>query len=68
LLHFKEYFTTNTYTVLPWFSKLLYSVAHLSLREGAYRVLERKPEWKRPLGRPRYRWEDGIKKDLQEIE
>ena len=30
-------------------------------RRGAYRVLEGKPEGKRPLGRPRYRWKDNIK-------
>jgi len=33
-----------------------------------YRVLVRKPERKRPLGRPRLRWEDNIKVDLQEEE
>jgi hypothetical protein len=32
---------------------------------GVYRVLVGKPEGKRPLGRPRYRWEDYIKMDLQ---
>jgi len=32
-----------------------------------YRVLMRKPEGKRPLGRPRLRWEDNIKMDLQEV-
>jgi hypothetical protein len=32
-----------------------------------YRVLVWKPEGKRPLGRPRHRWEDNIKMDLQEI-
>jgi hypothetical protein len=31
------------------------------------KVLVRKPEGKRPLGRPRCRWEDGIKTDLREI-
>jgi hypothetical protein len=34
---------------------------------GAYRVLVGKPEGKRPLGRPRSRWEDNIKIDLQEV-
>jgi hypothetical protein len=34
---------------------------------GMYRVLVGKPEGKRPLGRPRYRWEDNIKVDLQEV-
>jgi hypothetical protein len=32
-----------------------------------YKVLVGKPEGKRPLGRPRRRWEDGIKMDLREI-
>jgi hypothetical protein len=34
---------------------------------GMYRVLVGKPEGKRPLGRPRHRWEDNIKMDLQEV-
>jgi len=32
-----------------------------------YRVLVGKPEGKRPLGRPRHRWEDNIKMDLHEV-
>jgi hypothetical protein len=36
-------------------------------RRCIYRVLLRKPEGKRPMGRPRYRWEDSIKMDLQEV-
>jgi len=36
-------------------------------RRGIYRVLMGKPEGKRPLGRPRHRWEDNIKMDLQEV-
>ena len=36
-------------------------------RRGLYRVLVGKPEEKRPLGRPRNRWEDNIKMDLQEV-
>jgi hypothetical protein len=35
---------------------------------GVYRVLVGKPEGKRPVGRPRRRWEDNIKMDLREIE
>jgi hypothetical protein len=34
---------------------------------GVYRVLVGKPEGKRPLGRPRRRWEDNINADLQEV-
>jgi hypothetical protein len=36
-------------------------------RRGAYRVLVWRPEGKRPLGRPRTRWEDNIKMYLQEV-
>jgi hypothetical protein len=36
-------------------------------RRGVYRGLVGKPEGKRPLGRPRYRREDNIKIDLQEV-
>jgi hypothetical protein len=42
-------------------------VARKGDRRGVYRVLVGKPEGKRPLGRPRRRWEDNIKMDLQEI-
>jgi hypothetical protein len=34
---------------------------------GVYRVLVGKPEGKRPLGRPRLRWEDNIRMGLQEV-
>jgi len=34
---------------------------------GVYRVLLGKPEGKRPLGRPRRRWVDNIRMDLQEV-
>jgi hypothetical protein len=34
---------------------------------NVYRVWAGKPDGKRPLGRPRRRWEDGIKMDLREI-
>jgi len=43
-------------------------VARMGERRGVFRVLVEKPEGKRPLGRPRRRWEDNIKKDLQEVE
>jgi hypothetical protein len=35
--------------------------------KGVHRVLVGKPEGKRPLGRPRCRWEDNIKMGLQEV-
>ena len=44
-------------------------VGHVAYMGGtsAYRVLVGKPEAKRQLGRPRLRWEDNIKRDLQEV-
>jgi hypothetical protein len=36
-------------------------------RESVYRVLVWKPEGKRPLGRPRRRWENNVRMDLQEV-
>jgi hypothetical protein len=36
-------------------------------KRNAYRILVGKPEGKRPLGRPKYRWVDNIKKELTEI-
>jgi hypothetical protein len=34
---------------------------------GAYRILVGRPEGRRPLARPRRRWEDNIKMDIQEV-
>ena len=42
-------------------------VARLGEDRGVHRVLVGKPEGKSPLGRPRRRWEDNIKMDLQEV-
>jgi hypothetical protein len=42
-------------------------VARMGEGRGVYRFLVGRPEGKRPLGRPRRRWEDNIKTDLREI-
>jgi len=42
-------------------------VARVGERRGVCRVLVGKPERKKPLGRPRRRWEDNIKMNLQEV-
>ena len=42
-------------------------VARMGEDRDLHRVLVGKPEGKRPLGRPRRRWEDNIKMDLQEV-
>jgi hypothetical protein len=43
-------------------------VARMGEDRGVHGVLVGKPEGKRPLGRPRCRWADNIKMDLQEVE
>jgi len=43
-------------------------VARVVVERGVYRVLVGKPKGKRPLGRPRRRWVDNIRMDLQEVE
>ena len=42
-------------------------VARIGEESGVYRVLVGKPERKRPPGRPRHRWVDNIRTDLQEV-
>ena len=42
-------------------------MARMGEGRGVHRVLVGKPEGKRPVGRPRRRWEDNIKMDLQEV-
>jgi hypothetical protein len=42
-------------------------VTRMGEEKSVYKVLVGKPEGKRPLGRPKRRWEDGIRMDLREI-
>ena len=42
-------------------------MARMGEERGAYRVLVGKPDGKKPLGRPRRRWMDNIRMDLQEL-
>ena len=42
-------------------------MARMEEGRGLHKVLVGKPEGKRPLGTPSYRWEDNIKMDLQEV-
>ena len=43
-------------------------VARMGEERGVYRVLVGKPEGRRPLGRPRRRWVDNIRMDLQDVD
>jgi hypothetical protein len=47
--------------------RLVGHIARMDEERGVYRVLVEKPEVNRQLGRPRRRWEDNIKADLQEV-
>ena len=42
-------------------------MARVEEERGVHKVLVGKPEGKRPMGRPRRRWEDNIKMDLEEV-
>ena len=54
------------YVVIPLL-RWAWHVARMGEGRGVHRVLVRKPKRKRPLGRPRRRWEGNIKMDLQEV-
>jgi hypothetical protein len=61
---------THIDSIIPKLSSASF-VGHVACMEegrGVHRVLVGKPEGKRPLGRPRRRWEYNIKMDLQEVE
>jgi hypothetical protein len=49
-------------------SYILMHTSHNYEVRGAYNILVGRPEGRRPLGRPRHRWEDNITMDLWEIE
>jgi len=71
-LHNKELHDLYSSPNLIWVIKLrrmrwAEHVACVGERRGVYRVVEGKPEGKRPLGTPRHWWEDNIKMDLQEV-
>jgi hypothetical protein len=68
-LHNKElcalYASPNIIRVIK--SRWAGHVARIGERGDAYRVLVGKPEGRRPLGKPRHRWEDNIKMDFREM-
>ena len=70
-LHSEElndlYCSPNIVRVIKWRRmRRAGHVARMGGERGVYRVLVGKPEGKRPLGRPRRRWVDNIRLDLQE--
>jgi len=62
------YSSPNIVQVIKWRRmKWAGHVARMGEERGVYRVLVGKPEGRRPLGRPRRRWADNIRMDLQEV-
>jgi len=53
--------------LLPAWLRFLEDCVSMGEERGVYRVLVGKPEGRRPLGRPRRRWVDNIRVDLQEV-
>ena len=62
------YCSPNIVRVIKW-RRMRWAgqVAHMGEERGVYRFLVGKLEGKRPLGRPRRRWVDNIRMDLQEV-
>jgi hypothetical protein len=61
------YSTPTILWVIKWRIRWAGHVARMGEGRLVYRILVKKPEGKRPLGRPRRRWEDNIKADLREV-
>jgi len=62
------YSSPNIVVVIKW-KRMRWAghVARMGEERRVYRVLVGKPEGERPMGRPRYRWVDNIRMDLQEV-
>ena len=58
---------TDVHTILCTYQMLSRHVVRMEEGRNAFKILTGKPIGKRPIGRPRHRWEDNIRMDLKEI-
>jgi hypothetical protein len=58
---------TNVYVIKSRRMRLAGHAAHIGEGSAAYKILVGRPEGRKPLGRPRCRWDSNIKMDLQEV-
>jgi hypothetical protein len=65
--HYNIYSSPNIRVIKSRIMKWARHVASMGERRSAYMVLMEKPEGKRPLGRPRLRWEENIEADLHKV-
>jgi hypothetical protein len=57
-------YTVVVYSGVRWAG----NVARMEYRRGAYTILVRRPDGRRPRGKPKRRWEHNIKVNIQEVE
>ena len=62
-----DLYSPNIWVIKSRRMKWVGHVAYMGKRRGAYWIFVGRPEGRRPLGRPRHRWCDDIKMDLQVV-
>jgi hypothetical protein len=64
----KKWWESGEDCIMRSFTRRVRHIACMGEMRNAYNILVGKPEGKRPLGRPRHRWEGNVRMDLREIQ